>query len=110
MNDDGIKEWYLQLSDSDKLIFLPLVMASLTIHGRAFSLDLPEDGQIRAFIGLNELQHQISNHSVGIGMKSDRYPEDTFLQILKEKALSYGLAVHLSQSLRWARERAYWEQ
>ena len=54
-NSDDIEAWYSSLPDSDKLIFLAEVMGHLTIHGRAFGLDLSGEKQIRAFKGLNEL-------------------------------------------------------
>jgi hypothetical protein len=103
-------EWYLGLPDSDKMILLALVSGHLTIHGRAFGLDLIGEEQIRAFKGLNELQHLISFHFAGIGTKQDRYPDDVFMQILFEKASSFGLSGHLTQSLDYARTRHYWEQ
>jgi hypothetical protein len=109
MSDDNYK-WYLELSDADKPIFLALVMAQLTIHGRAFSIDLTLIQQARAFVGLNELQHQISNHCVAIGMNKERYPDDAFLQVVKEKALYYGLSDHLSQSFDFAKARDYWNR
>jgi hypothetical protein len=109
MSNDNYK-WYLELSDADKPIFLALVMAQLTIHGRAFSIDLTPAQQGRAFAGLNELQHQISNHCVAIGMNKERYPEDTFLLVVKEKALHYGLSARLSQSFDFAKARDYWNR
>jgi hypothetical protein len=38
--------------------------------------------QTKAFTGLNELQHQISQHIAAIGIGSDRYPDNVFWQIL----------------------------
>lgn len=109
-NEDESKKWYFGLADSDKLIFLALVTGHLTIHGRAFGLDLAGEQQIRAFKGLNELHHLISFHFAGIGMKEDRYPDDVFLEILVEKAASYGLSAQLQQSLDYARSRQYWNR
>jgi hypothetical protein len=85
------------LPDSDN--FLALVLGHLTIHGRAFSLDLPGEEQIRSFKGLNELQHQISFHFAGIGAKRERYPDDVFPEVLFEKASLSGLSDHLAESL-----------
>ena len=110
MNIHELKDWYLCLPDSDKVIFLALVSGDLTIHGRAIGLDLSGEKQLRSFNGLNELQHQISFHLAGIGMKADRYPDDVFLQILLEKACSFGLSAHLAQSLDSARTRNYWRR
>jgi hypothetical protein len=110
VTDDGLKIWYLRLPDSDKLIFLALVMGHLTIHGRAFGIDLSGVQQVRAFKGLNELQHQISNYFVEVGMKISRYPDDAFLRILTEKASYYGLSTQLSQSLEYARARDFWSK
>jgi len=97
------KDWYLGLSDSDRIILLALISGQLTIHGRAFGQDLSEEKQIAALKGLNEIQHQISFHIAGIGAKRERYPDNLFLQILSEKASSYGLSAHLVQSLNYAR-------
>lgn len=108
MDIQEVKDWYLELPDSDKVIFLALISGHLTIHGRAFALDLAGEEQISSFKGLNELQHQISFHLAGIGMKKDRYPDDVFIQILSEKASSFGLSAHLAQSLDFARTRNYW--
>ena len=103
LNSPDFKDWYLGLSDSDKMIFLALTSGQLTIHGRAFGQDLSGEQQIRAFKGLNEIQHQISFHIAGIGAKRERYPDDVLLQILSEKASFYGLSAHLVQSLDYAR-------
>jgi hypothetical protein len=103
-NIEEFKDWFLKLQDADKLIFLPLVLGHLTIHGRAFGLDLSGEEQIRAFRGLNELNHQISFYFAGIGeARQNRYPDDVFLQILFEKAASFGLSPHLEESLQYAR-------
>src|ERR1700744_6170881 len=101
-------EWYLRLSESDKTTFLALVSGHLTIHGRAFGLDLIGEEQIRAFKSLNELQHLISFHIAAIGTKQDRYPDDVLVQVLFEKASSFGLSGHLVESLEFARTRHYW--
>jgi hypothetical protein len=108
MNDDDLRNWYLDLTDSDKLIFLALVSSDLTIHGRGFGLDLSEEQQNRAFKGLNELQHQISGHIVALGLGRDRYPEDVLWDVLAEKAAAYGLRAHLKKSLAFARSRDLW--
>jgi hypothetical protein len=104
-NDDELRLWYLALADSDKQIFLALVSSQLTVHGRAFSLDLSEADQIRAFIGLNELQHQISGHIAAIGLLHARYPDDVLWDILTEKAAAHRLTAHLRQSLQFAKSR-----
>jgi hypothetical protein len=103
------ENWYIGVVDEDKVIFLALVMAQLTIHGRSFGLDLIAEQQTRAFVGLNELQHLISNHCAAIGMNRDRYPDVAFLEVIKEKAMHYGLAAHLAQSFDFARSREYWK-
>lgn len=108
MTDNGLKDWYLGLLDSDKIIFLALVSAQLTIHGRAFGLDLSGEQKSRAFTGLNEIQHQVSNHIASLGMNSKRYPEDVFWNSIGEKAAYYGLSPHLSQSFSFARTRDFW--
>ena len=104
-----IRNWYVGLSDADKLTFLAQVMANLTIQGRAF-VDLPAEQRAKVLWGLNELQHQISNQCVGIGMSSERYPEEVFLNIIEEKALFYGLSAQLAWSFEYARSRDYWNK
>jgi hypothetical protein len=103
MNGDELKNRYLGLPDSEKIAFLALVSSQLTIHGRAFELDLSGEQQSKAFVGLNELQHKISNHIAGIAMERERYPEDVFWSVLVEKAAQYGLSVHLAQCFNSAR-------
>jgi hypothetical protein len=103
MNDNSeLRDWYLALTDSDKQIFLALVSNHLTIHGREFGLHPASEQQARGFKGLNELQHQISGHIVGLGVGRDRYPDETLWQILAEKAAAYGLSPHLTASLEFA--------
>jgi hypothetical protein len=110
MNNDDQRDWYVALTDSSKQIFLALVSSDLTIHGRGFGLYLSGEEQCRAFKGLNELQHQISGHIVGLGVGRDRYPDDVLWQILAEKAAAYGLSPHLKQSLDFARSRSLWDR
>jgi hypothetical protein len=106
MND--IKTWYLGLSDSKKQAFLGLLSSNLTIHGRFVGLELSGEEQIKAFKGLNELQHQISGHIVAIGLGADRYPDDVLWTILQEKAAQYQISPALAESLQFARSRSCW--
>ena len=108
MNHEEIRNWYLDLPDPQKQIFLAVLSNKLTIHGRAFGLDLKGEEQTKAFKGLNELHHQISQHIAAIGIGSDRYPDNVLWQILYEKAATYGLSAHLIQSLEFARSRNIW--
>jgi hypothetical protein len=110
MDNDELRSWFLELSDSGKQIFLCFVSHHLTIHGRSFGLDLTGSEQTKAFQGLNELQHQISGHVAAIGLNCDRYPDDVLWNILSEKAAWYGLAAHLKQSLNFARGRNVWNE
>jgi hypothetical protein len=104
MNDnDEIRLWFLALSDSQKQIFLAFVSHELTIHGRYFGHFVTGEQQTRAFIGLNELQHQISSHVGALGQGCDRYPDDVLWKILEEKAASYGLSAYLKKSIEKAR-------
>lgn len=109
MNSEEMKDWYLALPDPRKQIFLAILSSSLTIDGRAFSLDYEGKEQTKAFVGLNEIQHQISQHIAAIGIGSDRYPDDVLWQILTEKASAYGLSAHLFRSLEFARSRNVWD-
>ncbi len=105
MINEEARDWYLGLPDARKQIFLAIVSNHLTIHGRAFGLDLVGEIQIRAFKGLNELQHQISQHIAAIGLGRDRYPDSVLWQILQEKAAAYGLSGHLTKSIEFAKSR-----
>jgi hypothetical protein len=109
VNSDNLRDWYLALTDSDKLVFLAFVSTDLTIHGRYFGQYLSGEKQSRGFQGLNELQHQISGHIAGIGLNRDRYPDDVLWRILAEKAEAYGLSAHLQKSLEFARTRDVWK-
>jgi hypothetical protein len=62
MNNEEMRNWYLDLPDPQKQIFLAVLSNNLTIHGRTFGLDLEGEEQTKAFKGLNELHHQISQH------------------------------------------------
>jgi hypothetical protein len=97
------RNWFLNLADNERQIFLAQVSYDLTIHGRSFGLDLTGDVQVRAFKGLNELQHQISAHIAHLGEGTARYPEDVLWQILQEKAAAYGISNHLNSSIKRAR-------
>jgi len=110
VNDDDIRNWYLALTDSNKLIFLALVSSGLTIHGREFGLHPPSEQQSRGFKGLNELQHQISGHIIGLGTGRDRYPDDVLWQILAETAAAYALSPHLRDSFKFASSRDLWKK
>jgi hypothetical protein len=110
MNNDDLGDWYLALTDSHKQIFLALVSSHLTIHGREFGLHPPGEQQSRGFKGLNELQHQISGHIIGLGLGRDRYLDDVLWEILAEKAAAYGLSNHLRASLEFARSRDLWKK
>jgi glucose-6-phosphate 1-dehydrogenase len=102
MNDE-IKGWYLGLSEGKKQIFLAFVSHSLTVHGRAFGLDLAGKKQIAAFKGLNELQHHLSSQIAVIGLGRKRYPDDMFWNILDEKAGHHDISLALANSLKYAR-------
>ena len=106
MND--IKAWYLELSDGKKQIFLALVSNHLTVHGRFVGLKVHGEGQVQAFKGLNELQHQISSHIAAIGLAASRYPDDVLWNILEEKAAQYQVSPAFAESLRFARSRSCW--
>jgi hypothetical protein len=105
MKEDSLREWYLALEDYGKLVFLAFVSSDLTIQGRAIALCESAEQQIRGFKGLNELQHQISGHIIGIALGRGRYPDELLWQILDEKASDYGVSSHLRYSLEAARRR-----
>ena len=88
MTGDELRTWYLSLPDSSKLIFLALVSEHLTIHGRGLGLDLTGGTFQQALLGLNELQHQISDEIVDLGLGRDKGSTDILWEILQEEALS----------------------
>ncbi|MGD0913583.1 MAG: hypothetical protein ABR928_16940 [Terracidiphilus sp.] len=104
--DEDLNRWYVALQDSDKIVFLAAVSHQLTVHGRSFGIDLSGEQQVRALLGLNEIQHQISSHIGSIASKRAKYPEDLILQILAEKASAYGIAAHLHRSLERAQGKS----
>jgi len=102
---DDNRDRYVSLPSTRKQIFLAIVSYHLTIHGRFVGIDLAGERPAEAFKGLNELQHQISQHIAGIGLTKDRYPDDVLWQILRETAANYGLSHNLARSIEFARSR-----
>lgn len=103
MNTDESTNWYLALSDPERLVFLAHLAHDLTLHGRYFGHFVTGEQQTRAFMGLNDLNHQISAHIAGIALAHERYPDDVLWKILEEKAAAYGIANHLKSSIERAR-------
>ncbi len=68
-----VRSWYLGLPNDKKQVFLAIVAHQLTVHGRYVGYEWSGEQQIKAFEGLNELQHQISSHiawrAIGTRMK-----------------------------------------
>jgi hypothetical protein len=93
------KEIFLALSDQQKIIFLARLSNDLTICGRDVWLYFKGEAQIAAFKGLNELQHQLSQHIAHLAEASERYPDDVLWEILQEKAMHYRISTCLNQSL-----------
>jgi len=56
--NEKLQTWYSSLSDQHKQTCLALVSNHLTVHGRAFGLELVGEKQTAAFKALNELQHK----------------------------------------------------
>jgi len=83
MNSEELWEWYVALPDHSKQIFLSLVSQQLTIHCRAFSLDLEGIEQVRAFKGINELQHQLEPVINFIPLESKQYPSASLSQTME---------------------------
>ena len=95
-----LNSWFKSLPDQSQVAFLASLSHEITICGREFGLDLVGDNTIAAFKGLNELQHQISQHIGHLADGSQRYPDEVFLNILREKAKTYGPAAHLDRSVQ----------
>jgi hypothetical protein len=110
MTIEEVREFYLSVRDSDKQIFLAFLSHDLTIHGRAVGLDLTGEKEIRAYKGLNELQHQISSHIAALGIRRDRWTDEDFWEILVDEASRFGLSACLKSSLMRAGSRNYWNK
>jgi hypothetical protein len=94
-----MKESFLAFSDQQKIVFLADLSHHLTIHGRGVWLDLVGEEQTRAFKGLNELQHKISQNISHLAAGTNTYSGELVWTILLETAAQYGLSAHLRQSL-----------
>jgi hypothetical protein len=103
------KLWYLGLTNENKQIALALMANHLTIAGRAFLLDLEGDKLKLAFTGINELQHQISQHIAAIGIDRDRYPDEVLCRILGETASRYEITSALQGATEHAKSRGFWK-
>jgi len=108
MNDEEARDLFLHLTDADRQIYLAMLSRDLTIHGRGFTVDLSEKQQVKAFKGLNEIQHQISSHIAHLGLQCGRYPDDVLWNILAETAAAHGLGAHLRTSLHRIASASYW--
>ncbi len=96
---ERLKDWFLTSSDQQKMVFLAELSHEFTIHGRSFALDLTGDELARAFKGLNEFQHMVSQDIAHIGSGSNWHSSEELWQSLQKKASNYGLSAHLKQSL-----------
>ena len=105
---DDVRQFYLALSDRQKVTFLAILSNSLTIDGRDFVLTRAGTSLIRSLEGLNELQHQISQHIGALTLGSKRYPDEVLWQILIEKAESHGIIAALERSFKFVRSRSTW--
>jgi hypothetical protein len=92
-------EWFSRCADREKAAFLAWLSHDLTVHGRAFGLDLTADDAIAAFKGLNELQHKISQNIGHLAGGTNSRSAEHIWSVLCETAKHYGLAAHLYQSL-----------
>ena len=108
IDSDEIRGFYLALPDRDKQIFLAFLSNSLTIDARGFLLDKTGDDLIRGLRGLNELQHQISQHICSLGLSRERYPEEVLWNIFYDQADTHGIRSTLERSLQDVRHRSVW--
>lgn len=92
--------WFCSCSDQQKISFLAWLSHDLTIHGRGFGLDHRGDVVVRAFKGLNELQHQISQNIGHLNDRTNEYDGDLIWRILYDTAARHGLSAHLQSSLK----------
>ena len=96
---ERLKQRFVSSSDVQKIVFLARLSHSLTIHGRAFWLDLIGEEQTAAFKGLNELQHKISQDIGHLAEGTNCFPAQDIWESLQETAAHYRLSAHLQQSL-----------
>jgi len=59
---DSPYRWFCVCSNREKISFLAWPSHDMTMQGRGFGHYLEGDVAVRAFKGLNELQHQISQN------------------------------------------------
>ncbi len=104
---EEIRDFYLSLPDRRKLVFLAILSNSLTIDVRGFFLELSGERLLKALQGLNELQHQLSQHIAAIASGSERYPDDVLWNILSEKAEAHQIRASLRQSLTYVHSRQF---
>lgn len=94
-----LKSWFLYCTDQEKLVLLACLSHELTIHGRAIGMDLVGSKQIQAFKGLNELQHQISQHVAHLGDGTNDRSGEQIFESLQGCTAHYRLSPCLKQSL-----------
>jgi hypothetical protein len=100
-----LSNWFSSCSDKEKIVFLAWLSHQLTIHGRSFGVGSEVREANRAFKGLNELQHTISQNIAHLAAGTNARTGEFVLEALDSKANHYGLAAHLRQSLQWLAAR-----
>jgi len=96
---ETLRNWFFAVSDQQKIVFLAELSHAFTIHGRSFVLDLTGAELARAFKGLNEFQHTVSQDIAHLGSGTNWHSGEELWQGLQMKATAYGLSAHLRQSL-----------
>jgi hypothetical protein len=96
---------FARLSVADQQRFLALIGLDLTIHGRAFLLELQGPVLVRSLAGLNELQHKIASHIAALAGDAPRYPDDILFRILEEVATEYEVTDALQRAIGFAATR-----
>jgi hypothetical protein len=98
---EGLRRWFLASTDMRKVSFLAWLSNQLTVHGRCFALDLRGEEQTKAFKGLNELQHKISQEIGHLADGTKAMSAEHVWEGLHGTAEHYGLSAVLRQSLEF---------
>ena len=110
MTAEELKNWYLKLSDSQRVLCLALVSSQLTLLGRGFALELKGGEQVRAFIGLNDILQILGSQIVQIAAQTKQHPDDVFWDGLSEKSSELGLNDYLVEAFQLVSSGGQWQQ
>jgi hypothetical protein len=104
MSKAEIKSRFLALEPDCKVPFLSTLGHNLTVCARsAYDGDLHLDEANKRLRGFNELLHTITGQLLKLVTEdSDRYPDDTFIDILFERGQNDQCETDLARSFEWS--------